>query len=98
VTFHEKYELFKVFITNLCTAHTISSKNILFFSFFFLMFFNHQGIYLNKLGHFMSITTLSPYYSKKKKKIINCRKVIVNINKNEKNNLRKVTIHHLTQQ
>jgi hypothetical protein len=46
----------------------------------------------------MSITTLSPYYSKKKKKNINRRKVIVNINRNEKNNLRKVTIHPLTQQ
>ena len=47
------------------------------------MFFNQQGIYLSKLGHFMSVTTFYYHITQKKKKN-NGRKVIVNINKNEK--------------
>ena len=78
----------------ICDFKYVERKMLKEYTFIFF-FFNYQIIYLNKLDHFMSITTLLPYYSKKK--IINCRKVIVNINRNEKNNLRKVSIQPLTQ-
>ncbi len=79
----------------ICDFKHVERKMLKEYTFIFF-FFNYQIIYLNKLDHFMSITTLSPYYSKKKK--IKCRKMVVNINTNEQSNLRKVSIHSLKQQ
>ena len=52
----------------ICDFKHVEIKMLKEYTFIFF-FFNYQIIYLNKLDHFMSITTLSPYYSKKKKKL-----------------------------